>query len=87
MNWKHTVILGGALLLLAACNSATAPISQLRDGNVRSSTKAPSTPDVTPLSPPVIPVEFDPCRSGITLSSGRISMEPSVDSPACSLEF
>ena len=57
MSWKRAVFFGGAVLLLAACDNATAPTSPsglTRLGGVSAAAKAKgsdaSTPAVTPDS-------------------------------------
>lgn len=71
MGWKQTVILGGAVLLLAACDRATAPIANVRDGNVgaKASTTIPTEP-TNPLATPGPTVLPDECLDGISISSG-----------------
>jgi hypothetical protein len=72
MGWKQTVILGGAVLLLAACDRATAPIANVRDGGIGA--KANVTEPTAPLTldnpiETLVPRDGDACL-GITLSSG-----------------
>jgi hypothetical protein len=74
--WKQACVLGGAVLLLAACDRATGPSTQLqhrdpaaanlifRTGGI-STTSTTTTPD---------PGTGDICRSGVSLNSGRIEM-------------
>ena len=42
MNLKMAVFLGGAVLLLAACDRATAPNALVRDGGPAAAAKAPA---------------------------------------------
>jgi hypothetical protein len=42
MAWKKALFLGGAVLLLAACSSATAPDPQVRDGDPAAAAKTTS---------------------------------------------
>jgi hypothetical protein len=44
MNWKKAVFLGGAVLLLAACDRATAPNALVREGGPAAAAKAPTSP-------------------------------------------
>lgn len=47
MNWKQVLFLGGAVLLLAACENATAPKPGLRQVKGAASVKGGSTYDPT----------------------------------------
>ena len=78
MGWKQTLILGGAVLLLAACDRATAPIANARDGAAairaaKSSLTAPdSASDLTSTSDTSAPVAQDVIPCGISISSGEL---------------
>jgi hypothetical protein len=76
MGWKQTVILGGAVLLLAACDRATAPIANVRDGGVGAKAHATAPTAPNPLPEPTEEIVPDDCL-GITLSSG-IPGEPDL---------
>lgn len=72
MAWKKALFLGGAVLLLAACNSATAPNSLTRDGSKAAAIRLDSEA-VTPLSFDVDinpSLNVDECRSGYYVRSG-----------------
>lgn len=71
MGWKQTLILGGAVLLLAACDRATAPIVHVRDGGVAANqTATPTTPTI-PLVAPMNEI----CTPGFSINSGEIVVE------------
>lgn len=76
MGWKHTLILGGAVLLLAACDTATAPIVNVRDGGPTANfTVDPTSPSEAdqPLPAPA-PTNF--CsESGISINLGEMAGE------------
>jgi hypothetical protein len=80
MGWKQTLILGGAVLLLAACDRATAPITNVRDGGAaanrtaKSSLTAPSEPNAldSTSAAPEAPVAQDLIPCGISISSGEL---------------
>lgn len=65
MNWKQTLFLGGAILLLAACSNATAPQPGLRQvkgaASVKSGTGSTTVPTATSTA----------CRSGYTVQVGQ----------------
>jgi hypothetical protein len=44
MAWKKVIFLGGAVLLLAACDRATAPNALIREGGSLAAAKAPAAP-------------------------------------------
>jgi hypothetical protein len=48
MNWKKAVFLGGAVLLLAACDRATAPNALVREGGPAAAAKTPKLKDGVP---------------------------------------
>jgi hypothetical protein len=54
MGWKQTLILGGAVFLLAACDRATAPIANVREGGIggRANSSIPTEP-TEPLAEPI----------------------------------
>jgi hypothetical protein len=88
MSWKKAVFLGGAVLLLAACNSATAPNASVRGGG-----GAAKDLEVVPLEEvpiEVLPVdETEACR-GYYVRSGRIgafSITEAVEGAACEGEI
>lgn len=82
MGWKQTLILGGAVLLLAACDRATAPIANVREGGAAVSVKAP-TDSTTNTMPTVGPTSIEPTScSGIVINIGNSS-----DSTCVTLEF
>jgi hypothetical protein len=67
MGWKKALFLGGAVVLLAACDRATAPDTQLRQGGVPAAAlKAPAS-----KLPRVGTLDLDPdlCR-GYYVRSG-----------------
>jgi hypothetical protein len=78
MGWKQTLILGGAVLLLAACDTATAPIVNVRDGGPTAYLTAED-----PTSPSIGMTLAEPeaqtlCPgSGISIDSGEIVVDPS----------
>ena len=65
MTWKTALFLGGAVVLLAACDNATAPQPQLRTmhGAAAASGKTTFDPSATTLS--------TSCKSGYSVSSGN----------------
>jgi hypothetical protein len=63
MNWKQTLFLGGAILLLAACSDATAPSTQLRRGSAGVAAKGTFNPTVT----------SETCKSGYSIQPGADS--------------
>lgn len=75
MGWKQTLILGGAVLLLAACDRATAPIVNARDGGAAvNSTAAPTSPS-TDINLLVEPINI--CNdASISINSGEIIIVP-----------
>ena len=79
MGWKQTVILGGAVLLLAACDRATAPIANVRDGGIgaRASVTEQPTAPLTLADPNETAEPREGACFGITLSSG-IPGEPDL---------
>jgi hypothetical protein len=83
MGWKQTLILGGAVLLLAACDRATAPIANVRDGGaavlstrlVKSHLEGDSTATASDSEEPKVQ-DLLPC--GISISSGELAPIDSV---------
>lgn len=79
MGWKQTLILGGAVLLLAACDKATAPIVNVRDGGPTANLTVGPIPPSVAKKPTPLPVTLSICPdpgSGIVISSGEIVVEP-----------
>jgi len=74
--WKQAFVLGGAVLLLAACDRATGPSTQLQQKDPAAANliiRLPGTTTSTsplPTNPP--PGTEDGCRSGYSVSSGRM---------------
>jgi hypothetical protein len=72
--WKQAFVLGGAVLLLAACDRATGPSTQLQQKDPAAANlifRLPgTTTTVSPTNPP--PGTEDGCRSGYSVSSGRL---------------
>ena len=48
MSWKKALFLGGAVLLLAACDRATAPNALVREGGPAAAAKAKAAPSPKP---------------------------------------
>jgi hypothetical protein len=71
MNWKQALVVGGALLVLTACDQATAPQPQLRQTTQKAAANggknAPNT--ITPTTTTLTTQTLD-CRSGYSISSG-----------------
>jgi hypothetical protein len=76
MSWKQTLILGGAVLLLAACDRATAPIANAREGGAAAKNFEFSEPTAT--TDTVIEKTIG-CSRGIPLNSGRTEEEESCE--------
>jgi hypothetical protein len=77
MGWKQTLILGGAALLLAACDRATAPIANVQEGSAatfaRKGTDTTSTTSTT--STEGSGELLDPaCRGSISINCGLIDL-------------
>jgi hypothetical protein len=73
MGWKQTLILGGAVLLLAACDRATAPIANVREGGVvvrKANTTTPTEPPTTSSDSTGQTTLPEDCPSGISILSG-----------------
>lgn len=68
MQLKKALVLGGAILLLAACSDATAPKPQLRtlDDTPAAAAKAPGKGGRTSTDGTV----NDECRSGFSIRTG-----------------
>ena len=64
MNWKHALFVGGAILLLAACDNATAPKPGLRQVKGAASVKGGNNGSGPELMSAA-------CRSGYSVSSGQ----------------
>lgn len=78
--WKQAFVLGGAVLLLAACDSATAPSTEFRKGDASAANliirrTAPTTETTTTTSDSGTPTTTDLCRNGVTISSGRTEVD------------
>jgi hypothetical protein len=79
--WKQAFVLGGAVLLLAACDSATAPGTEFQKGDASAANliirrTAPTTePTTTTTSDSGTPTTTDLCRNGVTISSGRTEVD------------
>lgn len=79
--WKQAFVLGGAVLLLAACDSATGPSTELRKGDASAANliirrTAPAT--TTTTSPEPGTPGTNECRNGVTISSGRTEVSESL---------
>jgi hypothetical protein len=79
MVLKRTLVLGGAILLLAACSDATAPKSQLqtRDGDAAAAAKGGNSKKNAPnaatgVGPTISPTDGGDgeCRNGYYVRSG-----------------
>jgi hypothetical protein len=80
--WKQAFVLGGAVLLLAACDRATGPSTQLQQRDAASANlifRLPGTTTTTTTSTSTTtePVIGEICRTGYNVSSGRIEMSAS----------
>ena len=62
MGWKHAVFLGGAVLLLVACDRVTAPTAGVRQGPAAAAAKASGGGKVRTAS--------EDCRTGYNVHSG-----------------
>ena len=74
--WKQAFVLGGAVLLLAACDRATGPDTQLQQkapaaANLIIRLPGTSTTTTTTSTTTPVPGTEDLCRSGYSVSSGR----------------
>lgn len=70
MNWKKAVFLGGAVLLLAACDRATAPNALVREGGPAAAAKAPAS---KPAPGPRADADFGGCEGYFVREGGRDS--------------
>ena len=73
--WKQAFVLGGAVLLLAACDRATGPSTQLQQKDPAAANlifRVPGTTSTSPLPTNPPPGTEDGCRSGYSVSSGRM---------------
>jgi len=76
MNWKKAVFLGGAVLLLAACDRATAPNALVREGGPAAAAKAP------PSKPsPKINTGLNGCETGYFVREGARDSTCAADAP------
>ena len=74
MGWKQTLILGGAVLLLAACDSTTAPVANVRDGGAAYQDKKGADPQPLADSAGASTSDLFGCRGSISINSGRIAI-------------
>jgi hypothetical protein len=82
--WKQAFVLGGAVLLLAACDRATGPSTQLQKSDAASANlifrlpgaTVPTSTTTSTTSEPV-PGVGEICRTGYNVSSGRVEMSAS----------
>ena len=75
MGWKQTLILGGAVLLLAACDSATAPVANVRDGGAAYQGKDKETAEPQTLADSTASSsDLFNCRGSISINSGRTEL-------------
>jgi hypothetical protein len=80
--WKQAFVLGGAVLLLAACDRATGPSTQLQQRDAASANlifrlPGTTTTTTTETSTPTTPGIGEICRTGYNVSSGRVEMSAS----------
>jgi hypothetical protein len=82
MDLKKAVFLGGAVLLLAACNSATAPNALVRDGGPAAVAKVQenSPPPPSAIGDPVGGL-FGDCETGYLYRDGRDSSCATPEAP------
>lgn len=85
-GWKQALFLGGAVLLLAACSDATAPVAQLQDGKAPASANLffgpiPTTTTTSPTPLPA-PKPIDVCRTPVVIQLGRTEV-----AAECNIEF
>ena len=67
MSWKRALVVGGALLLLSACDQATAPQPQLKQLNGRA---AANNKNGQPTAPQTATTTAD-CRGSYSVSVGK----------------
>jgi len=73
MGWKKALFFGGAVLVLAACDSATAPNARVRDGGASSALRtSPTTLTITRTALPTDTAGkiIDPLCSGWSVRTG-----------------
>ena len=80
--WKQAFVLGGAVLLLAACDRATGPSTQLQQrdpaaANLIFRPGAIPGPSTTNSTTPSLPGIDELCRSTYSVSSGRVELSAS----------
>jgi hypothetical protein len=75
--WKQAFVLGGAILLLAACDRATGPSTQLQQKDPAAANLIIRLPGISTVLPTTPPGPDDGCRGTYTLSSGRTAVEMS----------
>jgi hypothetical protein len=80
MTWKQAVFFGGAVLILAACDSATAPTPP--QSSLKVEKGAASVKTQTPPSTPA--PTADDCRSGYSVQVGFTGTD--VSASACLLQ-
>lgn len=74
--WKQACVLGGAVLLLAACDRATGPSTQLQRAPVTKS----FIDGIDGISSDTTTIQdLDPCRSGYNVSIGRLEISMSAE--------
>lgn len=84
-GWKQALFLGGAVLLLAACDRATGPSAQIREGkSAANSMLSPSLLEPTPSDTTTNPLDL--CRNPVIISSGRTD-DDTLSSDDCLLGF
>lgn len=71
MNWKQLLAVGGALLVLTACDQATAPQPQLRQAGQKAAASGGKNAPNTNNPPTTLTTQTLDCRSGYSVSSGR----------------
>jgi hypothetical protein len=74
--WKQAFVLGGAVLLLAACDRATGPSTQLqqRDPAAANLIFRPTGTTTTTTTTTTTPEVGEICRGSYTVSLGRMEM-------------
>lgn len=61
MTWKKALFFGGAVVLLAACDRATAPNAMMRVEGAQAAAKSPNTAPKTPTTPTMSTVAGADC--------------------------
>jgi hypothetical protein len=81
--WKQAFVLGGAVLLLAACDRATGPSTQLQQRDPAAANLIfrpvgiPGTSTTNSATTPGTPGVDELCRSGYNVSAGRAEVSAS----------